>query len=332
MDRTENSNELNEDIKLAAVELMANAWADFDNAAEEKERGRYARIHEKIFRSLEYGIKSFCVLHNQSVDAEGKIELLGQMIASRHVCFRTCHKNFFSHYNYWKDHPSEIIYKKRLAAGFKRFYKEVEKVLKSIETYNFYLRRSVYSTKQEIADLKRKKKRLVSAICAFFAFVLFGLYPLYLVLDPVLLYKTSGQFFWTSASSPAENELNSVVFSVEGDGEYHEYIVSTPRPIDVIDLRLDPVREKKVRVWIDAIELSMKDQPAVIFNFKNDKNGWISANHIDQIKILSGTLFFETTGNDPYLRKHQLNTRDLISIKIRMKISLRKTFLQWIFS
>ena len=40
MAHSDNTNDLNEEIKLVVFELMAKAWADFDDAAEDKEKGQ----------------------------------------------------------------------------------------------------------------------------------------------------------------------------------------------------------------------------------------------------------------------------------------------------
>jgi len=177
-----------------------------------------------------------------------------------------------------------------------------------------------------------KKKRMLITVSGILLFVIVSiLYPIYHHVKPVRIFRTHGQFYWTSLSNPIENEKNVLWFGITGDGEFHEYIIDIFQPVDVINLRFDPISEPKARVWIDYIELHCANGRLQLFQFDDKETHLHSYARVDSVRNENGLLYFLTTGKDPILRMTNLNIQELVRVKVRMKVLFEETFLRWVF-
>jgi len=330
---------LTDELKHSASKLMASAWEAYDKSRQYKAKREYKEAYQYIFNAIHYGIQSVCVLYSGCADANAEVGLLKHLIVSKHVCFKQCHQNFSDQYEYWKADENNNFIDKKTTRDFNDFLNETETVLKAIETYNFYVKKQVYSIKEESESLLSKKFIYISLGCVTLLFSL--LYPIYKYIDPVMDYEADGQIFWRPDTNTPESEHNSTRFKVCGDGQFHDYSIDTVSSsarlngadaIDIVSLRFDPIREQGALIWIDYIELYVRNNPIpILYSFERNKEGWEAGKDIEILELRDGCLFFNTTGRDPYLRKTDLKIK-ISGMKVRMKVVIYKSFFQWIFS
>lgn len=307
----------NQELKNKSFKMMAQAWDAFD--------------HQDIFDALHCANRALCIMYSGSTQAQPELAILKHLVKERHLCFKNCQPEFFESYHKYKDKPAMIFHKKRVSKDFIKFINQTEKILKSVESYNFFLNKKVYYTKEEHQSFNQKQKK-VAFWCVGVVVLLCLLFPVYKYLNPLQIYQAQGQIFWKASIDASESEANSLRFKVYGDGQFHDYSINALEPIDCFSIRLDPAGEKNVAIWIDYIEIYSKNlaQP-LQYNF-NVADGWIASNHTTELLVSDGLLYFKTTGPDPVLRKNKIMVNQVLKIKIRMKVLLYKTYLQWIFS
>ena len=330
--RKEYPEKYSEQLKNKSLNMMSKAWDAFDSACDGVESSSYDTLHQDIFNSLHFANNALCIMYSGSANAQSEFAILKHLITERHLCFKNCHLEFFKSYNKFINNPSAIFNKKKLSKEFRKFIDQTENILKSVESYNFYLNKKVFYTKEEHQALNRKQKK-IAFWCAGVVLFLLLLFPVYKYLDPIQIYQTQGQIFWKATLNDGESEANSLRFKVHGDDEFHDYVISAIEPINCSSIRFDPVTEKNVRIWIDYIEIFSNDlEKPLRYNFSDKTDGWVSSNNTTKLTIFNGSLFFKTTGADPVLRKNKIAVNQVYKIKIRMKVLLYKTYIQWIFS
>lgn len=322
----------NEQLKNSSLKMMAKAWDAFDNVCDGLENCSYNRLHQDIFKALDCANSALCIMYSGSITAQNELAILRHLVTENHLCFKNCNLDFFKFYDNFINSASIIFHKKKVSKSFMKFIIQTEQILKSVESYNFFLNKKIFYTKEE-QKLLNKKQRKIFSWCAGIIIFLFLLLPVYNYLDPIQIYQTQGQIFWKTDVNDGESEAQSLRFKVYGDNKFHDYIINAVEPLNCFSIRLDPVTENNVKIWIDYIEIDAKNIDTPLrYDFNNKIDGWISSSNTTKLTILDNALFFKTTGTDPVIRKNKIDVNQVFKIKIRMKVLLYKTYIQWIFS
>lgn len=333
MDYHNDPEKLTGELKKASFEHMAAAWNAFDDAMDAAEdKDRLDTLPELLAQAVDHALKSLCVLYSGNGDAAVKLEIVTHLIRERHECFRECDPLFLKNLNGFRENPSSHLQGKSVTKAFKRLLRETETVLKSVESYNFHLRKTVYYTKEAYARDNRRLK--IAAGAAFFFFLVTAfLYLVYHNEKPIQEYVTKGQFFWLIHPEDQEAEEISLRFKVFGDGDFHDYTVEAVEPVSLVALRFDPCDEKNAQVWIDFMEIETRNgEKDRSFAFNQGTEKWYAKQDALPLKVRDGSLFIKTTGSDAAIRIDEIPLTDIVKIKLRMKVVLYKSFLQWIFS
>ena len=324
-----------ETLKKASFEEMAGAWNTFDEALEAMESGgplAAAPLADLFLKAVHHGIKSLSILYSGAADIEGKPEILLHLIREKHPCFGECDSSLLQRLNDLRDNGA--LYEKggALFKKAKRISRQVEILLQSVESYNFHVRRDVYYTKEACRRDTRRWRFTVATVSLFLLVTAF-LYLVYRHENPLQEYVTKGQFFWLTQPGTQETEEVSLRFKVFADGEFHDYTVSAVEPISLVALRLDPCDEKGAQVYIESLEIDTRTpQDKRIFSFDSGVENWYAKQDVFSLKTRDGALFIRTTGRDAAVRIDDIPMTGIVGFKLRMKVVLHQSFLQWIFS
>jgi hypothetical protein len=240
--------------------------------------------------------------------------------------------NVLDRLQYWRTHPEKRKDGHRASADWRRTTAQAAILIKAVETYHFDRLRRIYGNDHLEAERKRRLRIMQWAALTAAALVLI-IYPLYRYARPVLHFETKGQFFWRQTADQPESEVRSLRFKVYADNRFHDYVIDTTAPVNLVALRFDPVVDPGARVWIDSIRLfeDGDDQP-LTFNFDQDRGYWTATRDIGPLQLDEGCLVFDCTGKDPVLKKRHLAIKRLNRIEVRMKVRVYKSYVQWLLS
>ena len=332
MDDADTSLSIAENVKKVSFEHMAAAWNAFDDAVRSGDAKRFDEMSAQLSRALDHAVHSLCVLYSGVADIAAEPSILTRLIRERHICFRECAPDVPDAMRLFIEGEAAHVNGKGLTGEFLRHVRDVEIVLKSVESYNFQIRKEVYCTAADL-KLRMNKQKIAIAVAAICCLGFISLYPLYRHVKPIQHYVSKGQFFWVSPGGAGETEDMSLRFKVYGDGTFHDYVIDAVEPIDIAQLRFDPCDEQNVKLYIDTLEIATReDDSPVVYTFDGSTGNWRNQNHTAPLEVRDGCLVTHTTGIDPGIRNNGVNRKGVHQIRLRMKVVLYKTFFQWIFS
>lgn len=333
MDDANTIEKITEAIKKASFDEMALAWNIFDQAMESLDRSETAASFAALLqKAVDHGINSLCVLYSGTANAEGKPEILVHLIREKHPCFRECDPTLLKKLNEFTENSSLHGKGGALSRSESTLARQVETLLKSVESYNFQVRKSIYYT-QEAYHRDTRRWRFTAVFLSLSLLVIAFLYLVYRNEKPMQEYVTKGQFFWLTQPGHQETEEISLRFKVFADGDFHDYTVSAVEPISLVALRLDPCDEKRAQIWIDSLVIETRTpEKNRFFSFDENVEKWYTKQDALSLKVREGSLLVRTTGRDAAIRIDDMPMTDIVAFRLRMKVVLYKSFLQWIFS
>jgi|GEM_PF-2959128 len=318
-------------IGSRALAYIDAAWQAIDDMHACGAKRNFTQALEHLSQVFSQAAGAVAVLFSGNPDERPDLALLKRLIGSD-AAFGRCDVNALDRLQYWQTHPEKRKDGQRPSADWRRMAAQAAILVKAVETYHFDRLRRIYGN--DHLEIERKRRiRILQRVLLTAAAIVLILYPLYRGVRPVLHFETKGQFFWRQTANQPESEVRSLRFKVYADNRFHDYVIDTTAPVNLVALRFDPVVDPGARVWIDSIRLfeDGRAQP-VTFNFDQGRGYWIAVRDIGPLQISDGCLVFDCTGKDPVLKKRHLTIERLNRIEVRMKVRVYKSYVQWLLS
>lgn len=177
--------------------------------------------------------------------------------------------------------------------------------------------------------LATRQDRTGGLMVAVVVCLIAGLVLGYRLISPVQSITDTVQIYWLAQASPWQED-HSVRIESKTDDVLKPHIFSLPRPMSIIQIRLDPSMLPDSEIEIRYLELVTAEGKVIKYDFAvNGSKDWFTRNIQGSVRSADGWRF-RTASNDPYVTSPRFPVEEVKRVNVRMRSRQAMSIVRWL--